>query len=97
MGSDVLTVPWSCEVLLGRMGTTGKKLASHLATGRGGVGGATGGPESFIEVLLVIDHVNTGLTCLSSPGFPTWRMNALGKGGKHNAHLLQSPLKKKPL
>lgn len=64
----VLTAHCSCEVFSGIVGARGKRLTSHLATGLRGEG-QTGGPESVIEVLLLIYYVNCGLAFF--PNFPT--------------------------
>lgn len=45
------------------------------------------GPEFFIEVLLVIDSVTTGLT-------PAWKISASDKGGETSS---SKPFHKKPL
>ena len=90
-----LTAPCSCEVFLGRVGTPGKKVTSHLATGLG-AGGQAGGPESFIEVLLVIDlcEYRADFSLLSL--FLHMKMSTPDKGGETYRLSSSTPFNKKP-
>lgn len=74
-------------------GTTGKELSS---AGLGGEG-QNDGPESFTEVLLLINYVGMGLTFLASSHFPTQTVSTLIRKGKSVLSVLQSPLTKNPI